>query len=62
MQIGKNDVIYGGGAGALIAVAYQFGRAWYAGDASTALDPSLLAAAAVGAVAGVLALALRSSA
>ncbi len=59
MQIDRNDILYGGIAGGLIGIGYQLGRAWYAGDITTAYDSTLLAAAAVGAIAGVLALTLR---
>lgn len=61
MQIDRTDIVYGGTAGALLGLGYQLGRAWYAGDVTTALDASLLGAAAVGAIAGVLALTLRKT-
>ena len=59
MQLDRTDIVYGGGAGAPIGLCYQLGRAWWEGDVTAGLNSGLLAAAAVGAVAGILALALR---
>ncbi|MBL8564472.1 MAG: hypothetical protein JNM89_02005 [Hyphomicrobiaceae bacterium] len=59
MQLDRTDIVYGGGAGALIGIGYQLGRAWWEGDVTAGMNSGLLAAAAVGAAAGVLALTLR---
>lgn len=59
MKLDRTEMLYGGIAGALIGAGYQIGRAWFAGDVASAFDFGLGAAAAIGALAGILALALR---
>lgn len=62
MHFDRTEMIYYGIAGAIVAVLYQLGRAWQAGDVTTAFGSPLPAAAAIGAIAGILALAIRRAA
>ena len=56
------ETIYGAIAGAMLANAYIFGRAWWAGDVWTALDADLIGATLAGAIAGAVAMTLRRGA
>ena len=62
MQFDRTEMIYGGIGGAIVGIAYQLGRAGHGGDITSALDATLPAAAIVGAIAGILALAIRRAA
>ncbi|MFN3868003.1 MAG: hypothetical protein ACK4MF_02925 [Hyphomicrobiaceae bacterium] len=53
------ETIYGAVVGAILANAYIFGRAWWAGDAAAGFDADLIGATLAGAIAGAVAMALR---
>ncbi|MGD9784829.1 MAG: hypothetical protein AB7E80_11100 [Hyphomicrobiaceae bacterium] len=59
MPFNRPELIYAAIAGAVVGICYHAGRAWWAGDISSALEPGLTVAAAIGAAAGVLAMLLR---
>lgn len=62
MNRDRAETIYGALAGALVANAYIFGRAWWGGDVSTGFDADLIGATLAGAIAGAVAMVLRRGA
>ncbi len=61
MNISKQDAIYGAILGAVIGTGYWIGKTLWAGGALADVPvPEIGAAAAVGAIAGILAMVMRS--
>jgi hypothetical protein len=63
MNLSTKDAIYAAGLGAVVGAAYTIGRAawWGTGTLNDITTPELLMNACVGAIAGMLAFALRRS-
>lgn len=62
MKLDKENVIYGGIAGALVGVAFIFAKGWWSSDYSDVHASNLVLYAVCGAVGGIAAFALRASA
>ena len=61
MNFSRENIIYGGIAGAVIGLLYVIIRAYMTGDYSDVVPLNMLFFAGFGALGGVLALAIRSS-
>lgn len=61
MQLKQHEIAYGAVAGAAIGIAYQTATCWWANDYSNFTLPAVGAAAAIGAVAGILAFVVRGN-
>jgi len=59
MPLTKQDLIFGGILGAILGLAYQLWRAHSAGGIETASLTEFVAAAAIGAIAGIAAFVIR---
>jgi len=59
MLLDKQDLIYGAVAGGIIGIVYRLVSAHWQTPAETILASDLLAAAAIGAAAGILAFVVR---
>lgn len=60
MKLTRPNAFYAAALGAIVGLAYVAGKSWWGGEAGAVLTASeLLAAAALGALGGILAYAIR---